>query len=80
MEHYQQLFNLAFTALMFLLGWFVRIAYDATLAMKRDLLELERQMTLHYVRKEDYKDDIREIKNMISSLLDELKGKVDKRE
>lgn len=76
----QILFNTAFSFIIFLLGWFVRIAYDATVKMKNDIVELERMLTGHYVRKEDYREDIKEIKEILMSINHKIDNKVDKQD
>ena len=76
----QVLLNVSFSFIIFLLGWFVRIAYDASLAMKNDITELERMITSSFVRKEDYKEDIKEIKEMLFLINSKLDNKVDKQD
>ena len=75
---YQLLFNVAFSFILFLVGWFVRIAYDAANAMKSDLMALERELHSSFVRREDYKEDIREIKDLLLSIQERMNSKVDK--
>ncbi len=75
---YQLLFNIAFSFIVFLIGWFVRIAYDAANAMKNDLMALERELHSSFVRREDYKEDIREIKDLLLSIQDRMNNKADK--
>jgi hypothetical protein len=75
---YQLLFNIAFSFILFLVGWFVRIAYDAANAMKNDLMSLERELHSSFVRREDYKEDIREIKDLLLSIQDRINNKADK--
>jgi hypothetical protein len=75
---WQNLFNIAASFIVFLLGWFVRLAYDATIAMKEDITQLERTVSNHYVRREDYKQDIREIKEMLVLINAKMDNKVDK--
>jgi hypothetical protein len=75
---YQLLFNVAFSFILFLIGWFVRIAYDAANAMKNDLMALERELHSSFVRREDYKEDIREIKDLLLSIQERMNSKVDK--
>jgi hypothetical protein len=82
---YQLLFNIAFSFILFLVGWFVRIAYDAAdamkdaaNAMKNDLMALERELHSSFVRREDYKEDIREIKDLLLSIQDRINNKADK--
>lgn len=75
---YQILFNIAFAFSVFLIGWFVRIAYDAANAMKNDLMSLERELHSSFVRREDYKEDIREIKSLLLAIQERMTFKVDK--
>jgi hypothetical protein len=75
---YQILFNIAFSFSVFLIGWFVRIAYDAANAMKNDLMSLERELHSSFVRREDYKEDIREIKSLLLAIQERMTFKVDK--
>lgn len=77
---YQLLFNVAFSFILFLVGWFVRIAYDAANAMKHDLMTLERELHSSFVRREDYKEDIREIKEMLVLINNKIDNKVDKQD
>jgi hypothetical protein len=75
---YQVLFNISTGGVVFLLGWFVRIAYDAALSMRQDLDILEKALPVMYIRKEDYKDDIREIKEVLHTINTKLDNKADK--
>lgn len=75
---WQNLFNIAASFIVFLLGWFVRLAYDATVSMKEDITALERTVSNHYVRREDYKQDIHEIKEMLVRINVKMDHKVDK--
>lgn len=40
--------------------------------------ELERELPNHYVRRDDYRDDMSEIKVMLRSISDKLDDKADK--
>lgn len=77
---WQNLFNISLSFIIFLLGWFVRIAYEASQKMKNDIVELERMVTGHYVRKEDYREDIRDIKEMLTTINSKIDNKVDKQD
>ena len=46
--------------------------------MKADLAKLREELPRSYVTRDDYKDDIREIKAMLTKLFDRLDHKVDK--
>lgn len=70
----QQLFDYAVTGGAFLAGWIVNNIYKAVKSLEEEIKEFPHT----YVMKEDYKDDIAEIKIMLNKIFDELKNKVDK--
>lgn len=74
----QQLINALFGVAATALGWVIKSIYDAMNALKDDVKEIEREMHTDYVRKDDYKDDIREIKEMLGAIWKKLDSKVDK--
>jgi len=55
-------------------GWFARELWTAVQDLKNDLSKLP----LTYVARLDYKDDMREIKEMLSKIFDRLDNKADK--
>ena len=60
------------------LGWFVKIIWDAIKELQKDLKETNQTIHEHYVRKEDYRLDIAEIRGMFNRIMDKLDNKVDK--
>ena len=60
------------------LGWFVKIIWDAIKELQRDMKETNQTIHEHYVRKEDYRIDIAEIRGMFNRIMDKLDSKVDK--
>ena len=74
----QDLINLAFGAAASVLGWFARELWAAVKEMKSDLAKLREELPRTYVVRDDYKDDIREIKEMLTKLFDRLDNKADK--
>ena len=74
----QDLINLAFGASASVLGWFARELWAAVKDLKADLARLREELPRNYVIRDDYKDDIREIKEMLTKLFDRLDGKADK--
>ena len=74
----QDLINLAFGAAASVLGWFARELWAAVKEMKVDLAKLREELPRTYVVRDDYKDDIREIKEMLTKLFDRLDNKADK--
>jgi hypothetical protein len=74
----QDLINLAFGAAASVLGWFARELWAAVKDLKSDLAKLREELPRTYVVRDDYKDDIREIKEMLTKLFDRLDNKADK--
>ena len=74
----QDLINLAFGAAASVLGWFARELWAAVKELKADLAKLREELPRTYVVRDDYKDDIREIKEMLTKLFDRLDNKADK--
>jgi len=74
----QDLINLAFGAAASVLGWFARELWSAVKELKIDLAKLREELPRTYVVRDDYKSDIREIKEMLTKLFDRLDNKADK--
>lgn len=70
----QQTINLILGACMAVAGWFARELWTAVQDLKTDLSKLP---TI-YVARLDYKEDMREVKEMLSKIFDKLDNKVDK--
>ena len=74
----QQLFNLVVCVAGFL-GAFVFYQVMQRLQRSEDkLAELERNLPHDYVQKDDYRNDVRELKDMLRQLFDKLDNKADK--
>lgn len=74
----QDLINLGLVTAASVLGWFARELWAAVKDLKADLAKLREELPRSYVARDDYKDDIREIKEMLTKLFDRLDHKVDK--
>jgi cell fate (sporulation/competence/biofilm development) regulator YmcA (YheA/YmcA/DUF963 family) len=70
----QQTINLILGACMAVAGWFARELWTAVQELKNDLSKLP---TI-YVARLDYKEDMREVKEMLGKIFDKLDNKVDK--
>ena len=67
----QLILNIAFGIISGGLGWVLKTIYDA-------VKSLEKEVHIEYVRKDDYKDDIHEIKELLGAIFKRLENKVDK--
>ena len=74
----QTLFNAVFGAVLMLSGWILRTIWDAVNDLKKDLQDLERNLPDTYVRRDDYRDDMNEIKEILHKIFDRLENKADK--
>ena len=66
----QSLLNLLFSSAGLILGWFLRELWAAVKELKADLAKLREELPKDYVTKDDYRQDIKELKDMISKLFD----------
>ena len=70
----QQLLNILFGAALAVAGWFARELWSAVQELKTDLSKLP----LVYVARQDYRDDMKDIKEMLNKIFDRLENKQDK--
>jgi hypothetical protein len=63
---------------MLLAGWFLRIMWDSIKRLQQDQSELERHVSETYVRRDDYRDDMAEMKLMLRQIIAKLDDKADK--
>jgi len=74
----QYLINTALGLGFSVLGWFARELWSAVKELKTDLSKLKEDLPKTYVARNDYRDDLNEIKNMLSKIFDKLDNKQDK--
>jgi len=74
----QSLLNAVFGAILMLSGWILRTIWDAVNNLKKDLQDLERNLPDTYVRRDDYRDDMAEVKDILHKIFDRLDNKADK--
>jgi len=70
----QQTINIIIGTCLTVAGWFARELWAAVQELKTDLSKLP----LTYVTRQDYKDDMREVKEMLNKIFDRLENKADK--
>tara|TARA_R100001440_G_scaffold19195_2_gene32415 strand:+ start:3341 stop:3571 length:231 start_codon:yes stop_codon:yes gene_type:complete len=74
----QMLINIIGGVLVASLGFIIKTLWDGQQKIKQDMTAWERYMPDTYIRRDDYKDDIADIKKMLSAIFDKLDQKVDK--
>lgn len=60
------------------IGWFVRVLWDADKEMRSGLSKLREELPERFVMREDYRRDIYEIKQLLRDIDSKLDGKADK--
>jgi uncharacterized membrane protein (DUF106 family) len=60
------------------IGWFVKIMWDSVKELQKDMKETNQALHENYVRKDDYRIDMAEIKGMFNRIMDKLDSKADK--
>ena len=74
----QHLINMFLGIGMTVVGWFARELWGAVKELRTDLAALREDLPKDYVAKDDYREDIREIKAMLAKIFEKLDAKVDK--
>lgn len=75
---WQTAFNVAVGGIMLLAGWFLRVVWDSIRRLQEDMNRLERHVSETYVRRDDYRDDMAEMKLLLRQIISKLDDKQDK--
>jgi hypothetical protein len=59
-------------------GWLARELWTAVKDLKEDLTKLSVELPKTYVTRDDYRSDLKEIKDMLGKIFDRLDHKADK--
>lgn len=74
----QDLMNLIGGIALSALGWFAREMWSAMTALKTDLAKLREDIPKTYVPKDDYREDVKHMNEMLGKIFDRLDKKVDR--
>jgi hypothetical protein len=74
----QNVIDIALGAGFSILGWFARELWAAVKELKSDLSKLREDLPKGYVARDDYRQDMSDIKTMLAKIFDKLDGKQDK--
>jgi hypothetical protein len=74
----QQVLNIGLSVAMAGIGWFARELWSAVKELKADLSKLREDLPKTYVGRDDYRQDMNEIKTMLGKIFDKLDLKQDK--
>lgn len=85
----QTIINWIFGALMAIIGWLGKTLWDASSAVRKDLHAIERELPEFYIKREEFKEtikdlrdehreDMKEIKDICNKIFNKLDAKMDK--
>jgi antirestriction protein len=66
----QGLLNIVIMTVGSVFGWILRMLWTASQELKADLAKLREELPKDYVSKDDYRQDVKELKDMIGKLYD----------
>jgi len=73
-----QVLDWVYNAILLVGGYLLRTLWEAVQELKSDLAKLREELPKDYVARDDYREDIREIKALLNKLYEKLDGKADK--
>ena len=59
-------------------GWFARELWTSVKLLQSDLTRLSVELPKTYVTRDDYRSDLKEIRDLLARIFDKLDGKVDR--
>lgn len=81
----QSIINLAFGAIGTLFGWVLKVVWDSVNALQSETKQITKDLHAHYVRKDDFRDvmselreEMREMRSVLTRIFDKLENKADK--
>lgn len=74
----QTIVNIILGILVSVVGWFAKEIWSSLKVLDMDINRVRQEMPVNYVLRETYRDDVKEIKEMLRLIFDRLEHKVDK--
>jgi hypothetical protein len=74
----QAFINMALAIVSTTMGWFARELWTAVKDLKADLAKLREELPKTYVTRDDFREDMKEVKDMLGKIFDRLDNKADK--
>jgi hypothetical protein len=74
----QFLINSGLSLACLVIGWLARELWTSVKLLQSDLTSLSVELPKTYVTRDDYRSDLKEIKDMLGKIFDRLDGKADK--
>jgi hypothetical protein len=74
----QELINWVFAGFGAAVGWILKVVWDALKELRQDVKQIERDLPEVYVRKDDFREAVREIRDTMKELRTDMKAGFDK--
>jgi uncharacterized membrane protein (DUF106 family) len=74
----QDMINLMITLSGAVFGWILRVVWESIRKLQDEMNEFQREVHTSYVSKDDYRQDILEVKEILKQIFDKLDRKADK--
>ena len=74
----QQIINILIGIVMSGLGWFGKALWDAVGELRKNVHKIEVDLPANYIRKDEFKSEIKEVKDILGKIFDRLESKADK--
>lgn len=74
----QELINWVFAGFGAALGWILKVIWDALKELRQDVKQIERDLPEVYVRKDDFREAVHEIRDTMKELRMDMKAGFDK--
>jgi ribosome maturation protein Sdo1 len=74
----QDVLNWLFAGFGAAVGWILKVVWDAVTDLKHDVKQIERDLPEVYVRKDDFREAVREIRETMKELRTDMKAGFDK--
>ena len=74
----QDTINLMITVSGAVFGWILRVVWESIRKLQDEMNEFQREVHTSYVSKDDYRQDIIEVKEILKQIFDKLDRKADK--
>lgn len=68
----QTIINLAGGAVLAAIGWFARQIWEAVESLRKDVHQIEVDLPSHYVRRDEFTDAVREIRDISKQIFDRI--------
>lgn len=74
----QDIYNIIVGVAGAAVGWMLKVVWESVRELQTDMKEIERELHTEYVSKNDYRQDIVEMKEILKQIFDKLDRKADK--